>query len=270
MRAGPATIVAWIVLVSIQAAMCGDAPAEGLRPDAELQTRIEQAVVAVVQQDDAAAERIEALRDLARGRRGALLLQLALYLKEAGGTERSMGGALVLHHLGFTPEEKLETVLPYLDTGDPGLRRVFAEILGTIDRKEGGAPDFRFYEAWLSKENRSPPPALIRYLYEVSPDAALDSMARIYGGESVGHGESANRVGDLRELLRRRDTSMTWSTKHRARAVAALETLSRDPAWWVRLYAAAVVKANPDLATPASKSRLESDPDPLVRAALSP
>lgn len=270
MRSGRPIIAAWFALASVHGALCGDPPASGLEPDPGFQAGIEQAVAAVVRQDDAAPERIEMLRALAGGRRGTLLLQLALYLKESSGTEQSMAGALILHHLAFTPKEKLETILPHLETADPGLRRVFKELLGTIDRRDGGEPDFRFYEARIRKERESPPPALVRYLYEVSPSAAVRSMARIYGGADAGRAAEAGKLEDLRDLLARRDVSLAWSAQDRSRAQAALEALSRDPAWWIRLYVAAILNRDPELATPAMTDRLKHDPDALVRDTFSP
>lgn len=260
------------MLASIHLVVCAPPPAVRLDPEPELQARIEQAVVAIVRQDDSAGERIEALRELAGGRRGMLLLQLALYLKGSGGTEQSMAGALILHRLEFTPDEKLDAILPHLDAAEPRLRRVFTEILSTIDRPEGGEPDFSFYEARISREKRTPPPALIRYLYEVSPDAAVRSMERVFGGfggKDAGRDAAASKFSDLRELLTRRETSLSWSAQDKSRAQTALEELSRDPAWWMRLYVAAVLKRDHELATPAITERLRNDPDSLVRRACS-
>ncbi len=269
-RAGGATLAAVLVLASIQGARCGDRSAAGLKPDPEFQASIEQAVAAVVKEQDAAPERIERLQKIAAGRRETLLLQMALYLEGAAGTEESMAGALIVQRLAFTPEEKLEAVLPHLETAGPGLRKVFTELLGTIDRPEGGEPDFRLYEARILKDKGSPPPALIRYLYEVSPDAALRSMSRVYGGKEVGHDAEAGNVAGLQELLARDEASPTWSSEDRSRARAALDALSRDRDWWVRLYVAAVLNRVPDLATPALRDRLRDDPEALVRDAHLP
>ncbi|HET6373539.1 MAG TPA: hypothetical protein VFG76_09540, partial [Candidatus Polarisedimenticolia bacterium] len=171
------------VTLGAMLAAAGTGPASAPpRADAAIRARIEQAVAAVVRQDDNAGERFDALREVAMGRRQEVLLQLALYLSEATGTEQSMAGALILQRLEFTPDEKLDVALPNLDSVGPALRRVLTEVLGTIDRTEGGDPDFRLYEARLLKDRPSPPPALIHYMFEVSPDAALRSLERAYGG----------------------------------------------------------------------------------------
>jgi len=80
-------------------------------------------------------------------------------------------------------------------------------------------------------------------MYEVSPDGALASMERLHGG-AVRH-----------EPL--------------SRTTQSIGEMARDAAWWRRLYAAAVLRERPDLATAETLSRLKTDPHPLVRRAAS-
>jgi len=270
MRLGQFVLAALITLASFQISAGGGPPAADLRADPKIQALIEQAVVAIVRGDEDLSGQLDELRKPGSGERVGLLLQLALYLEKAGGTERSMAGALILHHLSFTPEEKLQAVIPHLDTVGPGLRRVFTELLGTIDRRDGGEPDFRFYETRILKEKDAPPSALIGYLYEVSPDAALACMERIYDGSPNQRNAAADVTDGLQKILAVRETGAFWSAQDRARIQTALEALSLDPAWWRRVYAAAVLSRNPDLATPGMMKRLRSDSNPLVRDTLSP
>src|SRR5262245_33971067 len=199
-RFGRHVLVASIMLATVHAAGWCDTQAPEPRADANIQALIERAVGAIVRGDADVTARFDALRDPGIGDRRTVLLQLALYLEGAVGTERSMSGALILQQLGFTPEEKLQAILPHLDTAGPGLRHVFTELLGTIDRPEGGKPDFHIYENHLEKMKGAPPRALIRYLYEVSPDTALASMERVYGSTPARRDDAARRVDDLRRL----------------------------------------------------------------------
>ena len=226
------------------------------------QERIAAAVAAVVRQDDGAKEAIGTLADSGRTRRAALLLQLSLYLERATSTEQSMAGALILNQLAFTPAEKLDAVEPHLLSAGPALRRVFTELLATIDRPDGGAPDFRVYEARI-RGKKSPPAGLVLYLYEVSPDAALNSMERVYGGEPASRGD----IEVLRKVLPSSEVSPDLSEDERVWARAALDAIAQDPAWWRRLYAAAVLREQPSLATPEITARLQRDSHPLVRQA---
>jgi hypothetical protein len=268
-RAGRAALTAGIALAGVSAVMCGEPPARGTGPDPRMQAAIEETVSAIAHQEGTASESIASLQTLAAGHRETLLLQLALYLETADGTERSMAGAMLLRQLAFTPREMIETLVPHLEGARPALRRVITEMLGTIDRREGGETDFHVYESWLAGRGGLPPASLVRYLYEVSPDEALLCMRHVYGGTEPRR-DVDGALGDMRKILARRDASRTWSDDERRRARAALETLGRDPAWWVRRYAAAILSSSPELGTPALIERLKADADPLVRNALIP
>ena len=180
-----------------------------------------------------------------------------------------MAAALLLPQLSFAPREMIETLVPQLDSTRPTLRRVLTEMLGTIDRHEGGEADFRVYESWLAARGGAPPSSLVRYLYTVSPDEALLSMRRVYGGPAPPHGAD-EALGDMKQLLARRDAARPWTDGERQHALSLLETLGRDPAWWVRRYAATIVTGNPELGSTPLSRRLKDDPEPLVRDALVP
>ncbi len=235
----------------------------------EDQERIAAAVASVVRQEDGAKGAIETLADSGKTRRDALLLQLALYLERAPGTEEAMAGALILHQLAFTPAEKLDAIEPNLLAAGPPLRRVFTELLSTIDRPDGGAPDFRIYEERI-RGKESPPPALILYLYEVSPDAALAGMERVYGGPAREPATSSGDIETLRRILASREIPRDLTEEERSMARAALDAVVKEPAWWRRLYAAAVLRQQPSLATPEITARLLSDTNLLVRQAAAP
>jgi hypothetical protein len=267
MRADRLAVAALVALLPSGGAACGEPAPAALRADPEIQARIAGAAAAIVRQDPAAAERFDDLRAAGEGDRIALLRNLALFLSEARGTEQSMAAALLVDRLEFTPDEKLDAVLPHLDAADTDLRRVLGELLGTIDRPDGGDPDFGPYESRLRGRRDDPPVALVRYMYEVSPEVALASLTRIH---AAGAATPPRPLRDLQGLLADRDGNAPWSAAERERAVADLEALARDPAWWVRLYAAAVVARDPDLETPQLAARLAADPHPLVRGSSRP
>lgn len=249
-------LMGWLLIYSA-GAIGADAVPEA---DAGIQERIERTVAAIVAQDPAVQERFEELR--AAADRRSLLLQIARYLARSGSTEESMGGAVILHRLEFTADEKLEAILPHLEEAEPGIRHVFMDLLGTIDRPDGGEADFSVYESRLRADRRPPTRALILYMYEVSPAAALESMSRVFGDRTAPRG----RATDLQDLLDRYEASTSWEEDDRRQALGILDELSRDPAWWVRLYAAETIGRHAELATPETARRLRNDPDALVRA----
>jgi Flp pilus assembly protein TadD len=69
------------------------------------------------------------LEAAAKNSRRTLLLQIALYLRDVQGTERSMGAAMLLEHLDFSTQEIDDSIRPYLETDDPKLRRVFDDLM---------------------------------------------------------------------------------------------------------------------------------------------
>jgi len=259
---------AWIALASLLALAATQPPGN---PD--LQGLIRDAVQAVARQEPDAPQRLAALQKAAGGHREELLVQIAIYLSRATGTEQSMPGAVVLHHLEFTPDEILAAVLPHMDGADPKLRRVFNELLGTLERREDGGPDFSSpdfsspdfsrYDAWLRRKPMEP--VLIHHMYEVSPDAALASMQRLYGDGRPMGAAPKGALERLRSILGHRDAAGSWPARGQEEACADIDVISADPAWWVRLYAEAIVTLHPDLCTEQIRRRLRDDPHPLVR-----
>ena len=235
-----------------------------LERDDAIQARITDVVTAMVQ-DGTTHEQVEALRQAADGRREALLMQLALFLDDSESTEESMVGALLVQALEFTPEEKLTAVLPHLETEPASLRTVLAEILGTIDRPDGGTPDFAFYEQWLRQHGREPNAALIRYMYQVSPGVALAGMTRVFSDDETAAANPAD-VAALEALVAKHEGLLPWTEGERADAGAVLDRLAEDPSWWIRLYAAATLREEPELESSALRARLAADQDALIRS----
>lgn len=237
--------------------------------DPEIQARIDAVVRAVVDEPDAVEERVQDLRHAPAGGREGLLVQLALFLADSDGTEEAMVGALLVQALEFTPEEKLAAVLPHLEADSASLRKVLSEILGTIDRPEGGTPDFELYEQWLWQHGREPGAALIRYMYRVSAGAALESMTRVFGDEGAAAANPAG-VTVLEALVAGHEGLTPWSEGERVRAGEILDRLAGDASWWVRLYVAATLAREPELGTAALRTRLSADEDALVRSVARP
>jgi len=248
----------WLALAATGAAR-GAAGAAG---DSDVQAQLRRVVEAIVGATGDAAARLDRLTEMAPSR-GELLMEIAIFLRGAHGTEEAMGAALVLDQLGFTNEEKIAAVVPHLDTPDAALRRVLYDLLGTVDRLAGGEPDFSPYRALLAGD--SPPPGLIRYMYASSPAAAVAAMSLAHPGEtSAGVDQDIAAVDSILRLEARGERLAATALREPA---ASLERLSRSPVWWLRLYAAAALREEAALAGPEVRSRLERDGNPLVRAA---
>jgi len=230
--------------------------------DSDVQAQLRLVVEAIVGTTGDAAARLDRLTEMAPSRVD-LLMEIAIFLRDASGTEEAMSAALVLDQLGFTAAEKIAAVVPRLDTPDAALRRVLYDLLGTVDRAAGGEPEFTAYLALLGGD--SPAPGLVRYLYETSPGAAVEAMRRAHPG-AVAADEDRD-VGAVEAMLQREVRGETLPATALREPAASLERLSRSKVWWLRLYAAAALHAEPALATPDVKARLEHDEHALVRAA---
>jgi hypothetical protein len=255
----PAWLAAILCLALATGAARGAAAPAG---DAEVQAQLRRVVDAIVGTSGDAAAGFDRLAEMAPSR-NELLIEIAIFLRDARGTEEAMGGALVLDQLGFTAEEKIAAVVPRLDTPDPALRKVLYELLGTVDRAGGGEPEFGVYLPLLAGD--SPAPGLIRYLYRVSPSGAVDAMRRAHPG-AVSAGAERD-VAEVDAHLRSRSRGERPVATAQREAAASLERLSRSPLWWLRLYAASALREEPALASQEIRTRLDKDENALVRSA---
>jgi len=240
----------------------GGPPVAADAPNADIQAQLRLVVEAIVGTTGDAEARLDRLAEVAPSRVD-LLMEIAVFLRDAHGTEEAMGGALVLDQLAFGDAEKVAAIVPHLDTPDPALRRVLYDLLGTVDRGSGGEPEFGAYLTLLGGD--SPPSELVRYLYATSPRAALDAMRRAHPETNLAAED--RDIDAVDAVLRGRARGERLPAAAMREPAASLERLSRSPVWWLRLYAAAALRDEPVLANPEIKARLESDAHALVRAA---
>jgi hypothetical protein len=257
--------LAGLVVLLATTAPCSAMPAGTPEARPAAQARVESLVMAIVAKNrgEPAADLPAMAEQLQRSMdddREALLLQLVLYVSAKSGNERMMGAALLIDSYSFTNEERIAALVPHLETDDPRLRDVMWDVLSTVDRPQGGRPDFGPYETVLRASDPAPA-GLTRYLYEVSPIDALDVMARTHAADEASV-TAVRRARGLEELRARQEPGAGLGSE---RARGEIDALSRDAAWWVRLYVAYFLRARPDLGSPVIVERLRSDEHELVR-----
>jgi hypothetical protein len=197
--------------------MTGLAAASTAQP--EVQARIAEVVQAIAEAnrggpDEGIPAMADGLLQFTDGNRESLLVELVGFIADNPGNEPAMGAALLIDYYGFTNDEKIEGLTPWIGTDDGRLQDAVWEVLGTVDRPEGVK-------------------------------------------------ESVRRVQQLQRMLQQPEQSSPRKSEDARREIAEL---SGDEAWWIRLYAAYVVRSNPDL-EPAVAERLRADPDSRVRHA---
>ena len=264
--------IIYVTLLTALVWTCLPSAAQGIdvagleRPDPQVQDQIERVVAAVVEANqggpaDAVLELVDGLERLVGDDREKLLMQLAWYLSRAQGTEQTMGAAVLIDSLAFTDEEKIRAIAPHLENDNAELRKVLVDMLSTVDRPNGGQPDFAPYRRVLGEWGDDPPPGLIRYLYDVSPGEAFLSLLLVYQDDGP----------ERRSLaLTQQAVSTTGGgipSEQRAALVEKFSVLVDHEIWWVRLYAASMLVGRPELGAPDALPRLREDPHPLVRDA---
>ena len=241
-----------------QHAVAGAAtPAASITSDPRMQAAIERAAGA--HSEDELNTEMRALAALAGPNFRDLVPQLVVFTLRQQDTRAAMTPAVIRARLGITDAQLVEALLPYLETPDAQQRAQLRNWLGAVDAAHGEPRDFGVYRTIVAGHRDDPPLGLVRYMYETDADGAVTSLAEIYA-------EPARRG----ELLAARRPIADYRAGQRgaagvAAAQAALRTLSSDPAWWLRLYAAATFAQLPELRTPELVEPLRRDAHPLVR-----
>jgi hypothetical protein len=232
------------------------------QPDPRVQSQIHRVVEAIIDANkggppEAVLELVDGLEMLVENDRERLLAQVAWFLSRAEGTEQTMGGAVLIDNLAFTDAEKVGAVAPRLETENAEFRKVLEDLLSTVDRPNGGQPDFAPYRRYLGALQGDPPQGLIRYMYEVSANEAFLSLLLVY----LEDGPERRSLALTQQALSTTGPEGTSAVEEQFAALAEHEI------WWVRLFAVEVLVDRPEFGTSDTLVRLREDPHPLVRNA---
>jgi hypothetical protein len=236
-------------------------PAPSIIADARMQAAIERAARA--QTEDEFAAQVRALAALGGANYRELIPQLVVYLLQQRDTRAASVPGAIRARLGISDIQLVEGLLPYLETSDSGQRAQLENWLGGIDSSHGESRDFSVYRRVIAARREDPPLGLVRYMYDAAADAAVATLAEVYATPERRRALFDARGPVEQALVAHRSAQLDAAQIAAARA--ALATLSRNPAWWVRLYAAAALAQMPELRTPALLEPLRADPHRLVR-----
>lgn len=170
-----------------------------------------------------------------------------------------------------TPKSVIvETLVPHLDNKDIAIRGIVMELLASYeDRSATRPPDFSGYRALIEADvraGREPRSSLVQFMYASDPGTALQTMVRaaqLRSPEEIKPILWSEHV--VSELFWKRRYGFVERIAVDAAAVREIETLSRHARWWVRLYAAEIVKAHPELGEAGVVKRLKEDADIRIR-----
>ncbi len=265
-----------------------------IRPDADLQARIDRIARAGIQPDIPDAERGATERELFRliaGREKAELFirQLLYYSLTAPKQDLRDAVIWITLYLNLAPETIAGAIVPYLETENDDLRLRVRILLETCVEKcsPSECHTFRHYSFALKRDRDNPPLGLVRYMFERDPSEALRQFTEVYRLPSVqAHTaareelrwaehivndaiKNANFLTAFRHTAEGpRDAVITLERLTREEATAQLDILSKSDDWWVRLYVAEILRQHPAFRTPKLVARLAADKHPLVREAI--
>lgn len=193
--------------------------------------------------------------------------------------------SLLARRLGYTSEEVVPALVPYLETPDAKVAKTIRGWLAgsELDRDDPDVPPyFEIYDGlvWPALYDRKDPPhALVRYLYERHPGAAL-----LYLFNAAADAQR-RPLPAPDEFRKQRKTvlftehiieDVLWRKRHdfpvpeslRQDAADGLEHLSRFTLWPARLYVAEIMRQYPEFRDEKLIERLVKDEHPLVRESI--
>lgn len=177
-----------------------------------------------------------------------LLEQIMCYMAFGGAytEERGYGGMALMSKLDIDAATKIKAVVPYLDASDVRASEIASHVLRSVDKDKSLDKGVAFgaYESILKKTPAQPPAALIRYMYDRNAQAAVLSMAHVYGDKAT--------EAELADTLK-------------GEPKAALQSLADRSEWWARLYVAETMKKQPQLRDATLLKKLEKDDNSLVK-----
>ncbi|MBX3396885.1 MAG: hypothetical protein KF841_16140 [Phycisphaerae bacterium] len=179
----------------------------------------------------------------------------------------------ILKVVDLPTEQLVRILVPHLDNRVSSvIERVRDILLSCEDHSSTRPPDFSPYRAIIEEDvraNREPSRSLIRHMYRSDPSVALLTLIRAY---------QLRDPEEIKPILWAEHTiaDLMWKRRYGfvdrrggdPAVTAELDKLARHDRWWVRLYAAEIIAANPELATASTRARLETDTQVLVKQAV--
>ncbi len=261
-----AFVVSVIAVASVNAA---ENPVVEITPDNSCQTSLENLINAPDRPsfNRQVDQLIERQGDDGR----SLIPQLVWYVaRHQQETRTKAFVGRVLARIATPKSVIVETLVPHLSNKDAAIRGVVKELLaGYEDRSATRPPDYSAYRALIEADvqaGREPRTSLVQFMYASDPGTALQTMVRatqLRAPEEIKPILWSEHV--VSELFWKRRYGFVERSAVDAAVVREIETLSRHARWWVRLYAAEIVKAHPELGEADVVKRLKDDADQRVR-----
>ncbi len=202
-----------------------------------------------------------------------LVPNLVYYLSRGKDVQEGMAPGIIIQFLGISEGQILSALLPYVGAEDElfriNLERLIVEMEPGFREQHG----FKYiYLRGYADQGELPPRNAVEFLYRKGPGAALLTMTKAYYSGPETDRTRAIRWAEysVRHVLALKRFNKKGKLTEASRdAVAALDELSKDNEWWVRLYVAEILSQHSEFRTQEMVDRLQGDKDELVRQAIS-
>lgn len=201
-----------------------------------------------------------------------LVRQLVCFASRAKNTKDAMVLGVIIRRLDIPDVAVVRALTPYLETTDLALAKSVRNILGGLEKRAAGRrPDFSHYRQIIADHLRAGeelPDGLIRYMYDADPGVALLTLMRAH---------QLREPEGLKAILwaEHAVSDVLWKQRHgflkrdeiEPPAAQELAKLSSHKEWWVRLYAAEIMRQHPEFRQQELIDELNCDGHELVRGA---
>ena len=202
-----------------------------------------------------------------------LIPNLLYYMSRARDMRDWMVVVGLIHQMGISDQQMVLGLLPYVSDKDELFRKETEKSIRDLEpgfRELTGFKHISFRS--YANQKQLPPLNTVEYLYRKRPGAAVLTMAQAYYTRLETPKRRPIEWADysVRHVLKLKDFNRRDLEPAALReAVKALEELSKNEDWWVRLYVAEILSQHPEFQTKEMLDRLKADKDELVRNAIS-
>ncbi len=217
------------------------------------------------------ARRLEALS----GGRDRLMRDLVWFGSRTADTRGGMVPAVVVNTLAISDREIVSALVTILGARDDGFRKEAEQLVRDLEpglRQCRGT--FEILGDFIrsgDQQTAEPPLPLVQFIFRTHPANALRAMTSEFLRDSPAQTREliwAEHV--VADAIWKKENQFTDALAEVGRDVAEqLDALAKHRQWWVRLYAAEVLRRHPELGEPETIKQLRQDAHELVREAVS-
>lgn len=207
--------------------------------------------------------------------RSELLAVFVEYARQRNlSSEKTRAYVDVFKNADFTGEDKMRYAIPRLTDAAPSEKERLYALISTVPSEDGKWRDHRFDVSFLRSQSNNLYPSFIEHMYSVYPTSALPRLAEALIDDTGKKKLVLDASNIVQQFVNERLRSPVFSPDEstRTKVVSALKKLAEDDEWWVRYYAAKVIRNNRQYREPGLLRNLQADNHEVVRkmvAALS-